>query len=727
MRDASTQFTGKELQALLSATSDVVVILDRDGRYLRVNDSPLLVAPAEQLLGRRVDELLPPGPAARCIEAVRAAIDEARVKRLHYCLPFPQGDREFDALVHPVDERSALLIARDITAHRRIDAALAARYRATALLGRISTRFVNLPPDRIHRGVDEALAEIGEHFHVDRAYVYGIEDGGRYLGNSHGWRREGVSGGVPCDKRVATAELPWLMERLQRRETICVSDLDELPDAAASDRTVFSARGARGLLLVPVVYSGALQGLVGFDTITAPRTWSLQEREFLAAVGELVASALQRRASEERIFRLAYYDRLTDLPNRQLQRERLDQRVSDSGAFGVVLLDLDDSRLINDVLGHHVGDHVLRQVASRLQAALEPGELLGRWGGDEFLMTVPARDSAEAAARAQVLHDHLSRAMRIEGHEMRLSCCAGSAHFPDDASSADGLIRAAEMALGRARHHGRGRTERYLPALRESAARHNAVLVRLRHALDQGDFRLVYQPQVRIVDGHITGFEALLRLDDPHLGTIAPDEFIPIAERSGLIHGLGEWVIRQVCEDLSAWPGAERPRVALNVSPRQLLDDSLPRCLENTLARHGLPASLLELEITESVLMEPDQVGIEHLHHCRQMGMGVAVDDFGTGYSALGKLKQLPTSVLKIDRSFIQDITHDEDDRAIVRAIIAMARQLQLTTVAEGVENCAQLDFLGEAGCDLCQGYVLSPPVPLAQAQRLWHRPLTPA
>ncbi len=584
------------------------------------------------------------------------------------------------------------------------------RYRVEDLLMRWSETLANAAPDGIDTAVDTVLGEAARDSGVDLAQIYQVSDDHRQLRNSHSWRWRGIAGAQAAHRRLPARALPWVLAGMRRGETLQVRGPADFPEQAARDRALYSERGVHSLLAVPLVYSGELRGLMTFETVTDKGEWSHEAVYLARRLGDLVAAALQRKQSEERIFRLAYYDQLTGLPNRVLLRSRLHRLLRlRRRPFGLVLIDLDDASILNDVMGHDVGDLLLRTLSNRLEKFAGSGEILARWGGDAFMLTVPLDDDPRmTTARLTALRKGLAAPVLVDGHELRISSCMGMAEHPRHTSEVDEMIRFTEIALNQAKHQGRGSLVVFDSEMQHRAARRNHVERRLREAVESQAFDLHYQPQMCARTGELLGAEALIRWYDEELGQVAPDRFIDLAEETGLILPMGEWLVQRACADLSRWrtQGLWIARLAINVAGPQLLDDQFPYVLERELHQHGLPADALELEITESALMHHHEPGLALLHRLRELGIGIAVDDFGTGYSSLGQIKHLPVSKLKIDRSFIQDIFADPDDRAIVTAIIAMAHQLGLQVVAEGVENRDQLLFLREQGCDMIQGYI---------------------
>lgn len=425
----------------------------------------------------------------------------------------------------------------------------------------------------------------------------------------------------------------------------------------------------------------------------------------------------ERKAAEQQIYRLAYYDTLTDLPNRSLLYSLLEQAISEAHRkheHGALLfLDLNRFKHINDSFGHSPADTLLAEVGKRLAAALRKEDVVSRLGGDEFVLAlfdISRREDAAIVARKVLAA--LAEPFFIEGHEVLLSASVGISIFPDDGRDAETLIRNADVAMYRAKQLG---DSGYLYYSREMNLRSLERLKMeggLRHALDRNEFLLHFQPQLDLVSNRIIGTEALLRWSSPGHGMISPAQFIPVAEETGLIIPIGEWVIDAACKQLRAWldAGLSPVKVAVNLSPRQF-SQNLPRTVMRYLKTYGLPPDLLEVEITESMLMHNTESVVAMMQEFASAGVVISLDDFGTGYSSLSYLKRFPIDTLKIDQSFVQGIPQDANDSAIATAIISMAKALKLRVIAEGVETEAQLDFLKSAGCDEIQGYWFSKPI----------------
>jgi diguanylate cyclase (GGDEF)-like protein len=456
----------------------------------------------------------------------------------------------------------------------------------------------------------------------------------------------------------------------------------------------------------------------------------------------LVASMRRAvRKAEEHLHFLAHVDSVTALPNRHEFNERLssalEQADRNETAVGLLLLDLDNFKVVNDTLGHDCGDILLKLVAERLRETLRSTDIICRIGGDEFVIIVePSEQEAEVEAVARKILAALTAPFALGGHQLYVSASIGVSLYPRDARDAGTLTRSADTAMYHAKHQGKNGFAVFQAAMDERAQKRLKLEANLRRALDRGELELHYQPQIDLRSGRVVGVEALARWQCAELGQVSPAEFIPVAEESGIIVPLGRWVLTSACRQAALWRDAGLldtiEHVAVNLSARQTRDGALMDDISALLAETGLPARLLELEITEGVLMENVNANLDLLHSLQAAGIHLSIDDFGTGYSSMSYLKRFPIDQLKIDRSFVHDVPGDGE--AIATAIIAMAHSLGLTVVAEGVETADQLAFLREAGCDIMQGYYFARPMPVAELTALlrqrrtdWHPLAQPA
>ncbi|MDK2124306.1 bifunctional diguanylate cyclase/phosphodiesterase [Parachitinimonas caeni] len=433
-----------------------------------------------------------------------------------------------------------------------------------------------------------------------------------------------------------------------------------------------------------------------------------------------------RKEAEERLYYLANHDPLTSLPNRTALNESLIHSVNQARKLGeklaVLFIDLDRFKAINDTLGHAAGDHLLQTAASRLRACLSDEDTVGRLGGDEFTVVLETIGDPNAAAFvAQRILDQMGKPFTIDGHEMFVTCSIGISLYPNDGQEAQTLLKNADIAMYRAKECGKNNYQFFAQDMNAKAFEHLLMENSLRYALERREFVLHYQPQVATADGRVEGLEALIRWRHPDFGLVPPTRFVPLAEETGLIVSIGEWAIREVCLQTKAWldEGLEIDHVAVNLSARQFASDNLLPAVHAALVESGLPPALLELELTESLIMKNPAEAVELLKRLQAMGVQLSIDDFGTGYSSLSNLKHFPLHNLKIDRSFIESVPYDDDSVAITEAIIAIARKMKLRVIAEGVENVQQFDYLRSVGCDLVQGYLFSPAVKAEDVPRL--------
>ena len=422
-----------------------------------------------------------------------------------------------------------------------------------------------------------------------------------------------------------------------------------------------------------------------------------------------------RKLADERIQTLAYYDSLTGLPNRTLLQDRLRKAVASARRhkerLAVLFLDLDRFKTINDSLGHSCGDQLLLEMGRRLQDLAREQDTVARLGGDEFLVVLGAVDEgADAAVVAERVAHEVSREFHLQGRALSVTCSIGISLYPEHGDDVETLIKNADAAMYSAKEGGRNTFRFFTSEMTEYAVERLELESSLRVALEREQFFLVYQPQIDVKTREIVCWEALLRWQHPDLGLVPPGRFIRVAENSGMMIPIGEWVLRTACQQAMGW-GMDAPAVAVNVSAVQFRQEGFCRQVRRALRESGLPAERLELEMTESLLMAGEDATFQVLAELREMGVRVAIDDFGTGYSSLSYLRQFQVNKLKIDRSFIHEVAVNTDDQAITAAIIQMAKCLNLRVTAEGVENEEQLLLLRDYGCDEVQGFMFSTPV----------------
>ena len=483
--------------------------------------------------------------------------------------------------------------------------------------------------------------------------------------------------------------------------------------------------GLRGAVAVPVTAGERLGGVIELFSSEA-----IVQDEMLGQLLKTVAAQIghffKRKQAEDALRFVATHDSLTDLGNRTIFTEQLDHALARMTRYGrglaVLFVDIDRFKVVNDTLGHTAGDRMLQECARRLKECLRGSDTVARLGGDEFVVMVEDFSGPrDAIAVAQKILTALSRPLMLEGQEIIPSASIGIAIAPDDGADNDMLLKNADIAMYRAKEQGRNNYQFYSSQLNKHTFERLAMESSLRKATERGEFLLHYQPKLHLETGAITGVEALVRWRHPDLGMVSPAQFIPLAEESGLIGRIGEWVLRTACEQGRRWRDIGLPpfRIAVNLSARQFAQKHLLADVARIMDETGIPADGLEFEITESLVMQNPEHATQMLEKLRGMGITLSLDDFGTGYSSLGYLKRFPINCVKVDRSFIKDIPNDKDDMAITRGVIALGHSLRLKVVAEGVETLEQQAFLTENGCDEMQGYLFSKPLAVEELTRL--------
>lgn len=632
------------------------------------------------------------------------------------------------------DEHGQILLyegtVEDISTRKQAEAEL---HKRDSLLQGVAeaTNYLLTDPD-YDAAIAKALAKLGEAARVDRVYIYENhphpETGEVAMSMRYEWVRQSVAPSIHQPHWQNQPYSAFGMTRWYELLSTGNSVSGITREFPIAEQDILGRDHILSLLLVPIQIDDHFWGYVGFDDCGTERHWSKSEESILIAMAASIGGALKRQDAEATIRYQAFHDLLTGLPNRMLFNDRLPLALAQAHRSGsllaVMFLDLDRFKTINDTLGHAIGDLLLQGVAQRLTPCLREGDTVSRWGGDEFTILLPQIQSVEDAAKAaQRILEALKPAFDLDGHELYVTSSIGVAIYPHDGEDCHALLKNADAALYRVKEQGRNGYQIYTPAINSKASELLALENSLHHALERGEFALYYQPQVNIDRGEITRMEALLRWHHPELGAISPRVFIPLAEENGLIGSIGEWVLRTACAQNRAWHemlqlssaglDAELPplRIAVNLSARQFQQAKLVESIDRILRDTQLEPCFLELEITETTAMQNVDFSSVMLHELRSMGVHLSMDDFGTGYSSLNYLKQFPLHTLKIDQSFTSDLTHDSTNAAIVAAVIALGKGLNLSVVAEGVETMEQLQFLRSLHCEEMQGYLFSHPM----------------
>ncbi|MGE5667878.1 MAG: putative bifunctional diguanylate cyclase/phosphodiesterase, partial [Betaproteobacteria bacterium] len=562
---------------------------------------------------------------------------------------------------------------------------------------------------------------------------------------------------VSGDRRVGTLRIEASLDAINRRLAwyAMVVTLAAIAGVGIAvwliDRMLVAAAGPLRQLIqlmetvTAVRHRGALPEPGSDDEVSAlTRSVRQMLKRIRERERELERELRERRRAEEELARLAHYDALTSLPNRNFFNTQLTEVLASARRAGravaLLFIDLDNFKIVNDTLGHHVGDLLLTAAAGRLRNSVRTSDITCRLGGDEFTVILDDVDTAEHAGQiAAKIIDALAKPFRLLDIDVHVSASIGISLYPKDGGDAARLMKCCDMAMYHAKERGRNNFQFFSDEMNARILRRHAVETGLRRALEHGELALHYQPQVDVRTREIVGAEALLRWTDGNGRTVSPQDFISIAEETGLIIPIGEWLLLEACSRASLWQRRGFPpvRISVNLSARQFREPGIVRMIANALQDSGLDPSLLVLELTESILMEDTEATNAKAQDLRAMGVLLAIDDFGTGYSSIGYLKRLPISEIKIDRRYVSGIPHDADGATLTQAILAMGRGLDLDVVAEGVETRAQMDFLALHHCTRAQGHLIAPALPAAQFDELlgnqrrrqlrWLRHATPA
>jgi diguanylate cyclase (GGDEF)-like protein len=558
------------------------------------------------------------------------------------------------------------------------------------------------------------------------------------LGSAHAFRQGYVDTAIAIESSVEALHTAATKRALQTRSD--VERAARLSRWAAIAMVVLAT--VLGVVVASIVsqrITGSIAQLIAFSRRVAAGDFGARAPRGRADEFGILASAMNQMAesiensnallesSANSLKHQATHDVLTGLPNRALLEDRLRQAISYADRYGrlmtVVFINLDGFKRVNDSLGRKAGDELLKVMAERLTRCLRGVDTVVRTGGDEFVIILYDQpgDGTEVAPALQRLLVAIAQPVEIDGQAVQVTASLGVATYPADGADADALLMNADAAMSRAKASGRNNFQFYAAEMNGAIREKLALCEGLRHAIARGEFHLLYQPQVEMGSGRVTGVEALIRWQHSERGLVSPVEFIPLAEETGLIVPIGEWVLRTACFQNKAWQDAGVPAfsISVNVSARQFRERTLIEQVAQALGDSGLDARFLELELTESMVMEDLEKALQSMKALQAMGVQFSIDDFGTGYSSLSALKRFPIARLKIDRAFVRDIPGDEDDKAIAKAIISLGHELNLRVIAEGVETEQQLDFLRAHGCDEMQGYLFSRPVPPAELAAL--------
>lgn len=602
------------------------------------------------------------------------------------------------------------------------------------LLGVASATHQLLAEPEFDQAIHNVLQILGQAARVDRAYIYQnhphSSTGAVAMSIRYEWTRADIAPTLTC---AHWHDLPYHQAGLNKWYDCFLagrsfSGITRLLSAA--EQAILCRDQIRSIIMVPIRIDQELWGYIGFDDCHTERLWTASEESMLVAIAASIGGAIQRQRTDSKMRYQAFHDSLTGLPNRTFYDHRLTVTLAHARrageTVGVMFLDFDRFKTINDTLGHAVGDQLLKLITQRLNNCLREEDTIARWGGDEFTLLLPNLTSPEDAAKvAQRIAHALKPVFRLNGHDLHITCSLGIAIYPQDGTDPDTLLKNADVALYRAKEQGRNNYQFYTAALNSRASERLTLDHSLHKALEREELVLYYQPQVNLRTGKIEQIEALIRWQNPRLGLLSPQTFIPLAEENGLIIPIGDWVLETACKQLQQWHqmGLTDLKLAVNLSVHQFQQPNLVEAIAHLIDTLALNPHMLELEITETTFMKDVAFTQTLLHLLREMGICIALDDFGTGYSSMNYLRELPLNTLKIDRSFVRDITTCSRAAAIIATIITLGQGLDLNVVAEGVETLEQQEHLRSLHCFAMQGYLFSKPLPAEAATQFLLNP----
>lgn len=598
--------------------------------------------------------------------------------------------------------------------------------RKRKLMADISQDLISADEQNMDEKIYNLLEQCGHFIGCDRAYVCLFENDFQTITYACEWLAEGQRPELRGLRKATTDIIQNLVKQFENQKTVKISD-SLSPSAMDSEfAKLIAERGIRSLISVPLKENDRIFGVMGFNSAKPLREWEMYADNFFEIINHLVTDVFTRIEKERKIKFLAYHDPLTKLPNRDLFRIRLQQAIylakKTDKLVAVVFIDLDSFKSVNDTMGHNLGDELLAEVAQTISKSIRKPDLAARIGGDEFIVMFNQLSSANDFIN---MMDKFMEAVRqpyyLHGQEFNITASAGVAFYPQDGEDVEQLIKNADTAMYKAKEMGKNQYVICSEEMKAQVVERIELTNSLYRALESKELMLYYQPQVSVESNTIVGVEALLRWHIPDRGMISPAVFIPLAEQTGLINPIGEWVLETACRQCKMWKdqGISALRMAVNVSVNQLHNPDFVQQVENVLRKTGLPPGDLELEITESAVSSNVDAVVSVLCRLKELGVSIAIDDFGTEYSSLSRLKVLPIDCIKMDMQFVQGIEKNEKDQVIASIIISLAKNMNLKVVAEGVETEHQRDFLSQHLCDEIQGYYFYKPMPAEEINRI--------
>ena len=595
--------------------------------------------------------------------------------------------------------------------------------RIQELITSISTDFASISISNFDEKMTAMLEKSSVFTGSDRCYL-GLYDTNKVtIKFSHEWLGEGIPSVKAPYAQLKVKVFPWSYNQLSRNKIVVIPSIDALPLEAKDEKEIMIGQGIKSLVMMPIISGEDLIGLIGLDQLQAQKDWHSQNMDILRLLANIVAEAFGKIEIEKNLYKLAYYDTLTGLPNRLLFSNRVDAMIeekSDGEEVALLLLDIDNFKDINDSFGQEWGDDLLIEVGRRLESCLKSSDIVARFGGDEFLIILSGMaHKDEIEDRILAMMDEVSEPIMIHQHEHFIAVSIGVALYSRDGVCAADLIKHADLAMNDAKNTGKNCYRFCSDEMKDNVFKTMEITNALYRALENDEIQLYYQPQVCIESGEIIGMEALIRWDHPELGRISPGIFIPLAEQTGLINDIGEWVIRRACLQNKYWQdqGFKPIQVSVNLSIEQFRSRDIYEIIKENLEESQLAPEYFEIEITEGVTMNASNSIVEALQRIKTLGIAIAIDDFGTEYSSFSRLKELPIDRLKIDIQFIRGIGVNYKDESLIKVMIHLAQSLGIKVIAEGVETKPQFNFLAQEACDEIQGYYCFKPMSVSEIE----------
>ncbi|MEL7609269.1 MAG: EAL domain-containing protein [Bacillota bacterium] len=592
------------------------------------------------------------------------------------------------------------------------------------LIADISHLLVSVTGETLEDRLYQILGSCGGFFGADRSYIVLFDEDRAQIERFLQWAKPGAPSAGKEIASISGVEIREWIAALEQNDRVKIPDVGRLP-SFSREKAQLQAHRIGAMMLAAIKPQNKLSGFIGFDASAPMKQWRLQSAEFLSIIANTIADALIKVRSQERIVHIAYHDLLTGLPNRMLFGERLARQIElypqSGGVLAVAFIDLDSFKSVNDTMGHDLGDLMLCEIAQALTDCVDVGSMVARFGGDEFVLMLCSKDMDRLQQTLESIMHIFDKSFALKGQDFFVNASAGVSVFPEDGTNADMLIKNADIAMYHAKASGKKQYAFCSGSMKDEVLEQMRLTNLLYRAQEKNELMLYYQPQIQLETGSIVGVEALCRWRLPDGTMVPPSVFIPLAEQTGLINGIGEWVLREACRSKLRWNsmGFESMRISVNLSLLQLRNPALVPQVRSILDETGLKPETLDLEVTESIASSQCEGYVDTLEHLKALGVTISIDDFGTEYSSLSRLRALPIDRIKMDMQFVRDIEGTDKDKAIAKIIINLAKSLDLRVVAEGVETETQLNFLSERMCDEVQGYFYFRPMPAEELEKI--------